>query len=193
MTNNIQQFGLYTAKILDILYDSFPIPTSITRNEVIAEYLLFVREEELAEEEEAEYKVELKTKEDFVELFKLIDSLSYEIKCEANEALPKIDEQLRALESEQNNDQNKQIVIYEGTLEFLVSEELIRKSENGGYQLTSKSFTHLNKTFKDGLIEGKEKTIIAALRSVFIKTSSTSLDIASGTAINILTELLSYS
>lgn len=86
-----------------------------------------------------------------------------------------------------------QLSIYKGTLEFLIHEGLIRESDNGGYQLTSKSFSHLNKTFTDGSIEGVESTYITALRAVFLKSSTTSVDIAGGTAINVLTKIFGYS
>lgn len=184
MSNNINQFGLYTAKIFDILYDSFPIPTTLTRKEIIAEYLLFDKEKEL---------IELKTKKDFTELFDLIHVDDHELKTQARNALPKINEKLKSIESDQRSDRNKQVAIYEGTLEFLVSEDLIRDSKNGGYQLTSKSFTHLNKTFTDGSIEGVEKSFISALKAVFLKSSSTTVDIAAGTAINVLTKFMGYS
>ena len=47
MPENVDQFAIYSAKIFDLLYDSFPIPRSISRNEIISEYLTFSRHEEL--------------------------------------------------------------------------------------------------------------------------------------------------
>lgn len=183
MSENIDQFAIYSAKIFQLLYDSFPIPKSINPNEVTAEYLTFELNDELDN---------LKLKLDIANIAEYI--VDDEPKLKEQTKLPAIKDQIMTLEEEKLTDKNKQKAIYDGTLEFLTSEGLLRKYDNGGYQLTSKGFSHLNKTFKDGNItDDKNKTNISVLKTIFDKTSDTSFQVAAGTAVNVITKILGYS
>ncbi len=181
MPENVDQFAIYSAKIFDLLYDSFPIPRSISRNEIISEYLTFSRHEELRE---------LRIKNDIADLVGFTDD--EELKRKVEERIPVIRDQLTELENEQRTDKFLQERIYEGTFEFLVFEGLFRECESGGYQLTSKGFSHLNRTFKDAAISENPSTNIAILKSIFGKTSDTTLQVAAGTAVNVITRVLGY-
>ncbi|MDO9179523.1 MAG: hypothetical protein Q7U16_14575 [Agitococcus sp.] len=182
MSENIDQFAIYSAKIFQLLYDYFPIPESIDHNEIICEYFTFDQSENL--------KV-LKTKRDIASI---IDATNdEELKSKIPKNLPVILEQITELEEAQRNDKDRQQQIYEGTLEFLTAEGLLRKYANGRYQLTSKGFSHLNKSFKDGgIVDDKDKTNISVLKAIFEKSSDTSLQVAAGTAVNVLTKILGY-
>lgn len=182
MSENIEQFAIYSAKIFQLLYDSFPISRAISKDEVILEYLGF---------DEKELK-QLKTKIDIASLAKYTDDEEFKLKVQT--VLPKIEAKVNELEEAQYNDKKRQSLICEGTLEFLTSENFIRKYDNGRYQLTSKGFSHLNKVFKDGVItDDKEKTNISVLKKIFDKTSDISLQVAADTAVNVITKVLGYS
>lgn len=182
MSENIDQFALYAAKIFELLYDSFPIPLAIDRNEVISAYLAFDRHDELKT---------LKTKEGVAEILEHTDD--EEMKARARKALPAIQTQIAELEQIKRSDRRRQEQIYEGTLVFLTSEEIIRNYDREGYQLTSKGFSHLNKSFKDGSISNEESTNISLLKNVFKKSAETSLQLATGIATNVITQVIGYS
>lgn len=103
--------------------------------EIISEHLLFNKHGELKE---------LKIQKDIEEMKE--HSFSETPKDKAREKLKTVTESYNNLLEEQREEQNIQLSIYEGTLDFLITENLISQSQNG-YRLTSKSFSHLNKTF----------------------------------------------
>lgn len=178
---SIKQFGIYSAKILNVLYDSFPIPVFIDRNEVISQYLSF---DQVAELER------LRLGRDMAELVQMTND---ETEIErAQQALPDISSRISNLEESQRSDRNNQEKIYDGTISFLVAEGLIRPINRQGYQLTAKGFSHLNKKVQGGGISDSDKTYIVALRSLLEKSSAATFDIAAGTAVNVITKLISY-
>lgn len=192
MSQNIEQFSLYTAKIFDILYDSFPVAIRLDEREIIAEYLLFDKEDEL---EKLRIKKDCSELiEDFNNYEELKDLVVYN-KSEKNlsDIISSLSTDITLLEIEKDRDKDKQIQIYNGTLTFLLNENLLRKDSHSRFQLTSKSFSHLNKVFKHGSVENSDQTFISACKSIFRKTSSSSVDIAVGTAINIITKYLENS
>lgn len=181
MSVNIDQFSIYSAKILEILYDSFPIPILLTQNSIISEYLTFDQSEELEK---------LKIKRGLSDIIEMTGDkeLTEGIKSQR----PAIESQIAELENEQRYDKQHQEMIYKGTLDFLRYEQLLRKLETGKYQLTSKGFSHLNKVFESGEISIDRKSNIAILKSIFKKSSDTSLKIAAGTAVNVISRMLGY-
>ena len=183
MSANIDKFAIYSAKIFQILYDSFPISRTINKDEIILECLDFDKSEELKQ---------LRTQIDIASFAEYTDDDEFKLKVQHK--LPMIEAKAKELEEAQYSDKKIQNLICEGTLEFLASEDFIRQYDNGRYQLTSKGFSHLNKTFKDGLItDDDNKTNISVLKKIFDKTSDTSLQVAAGTAVNIITKVLGYS
>ena len=181
MPENIHQFAIYSAKIFEVLYDSFPIPRSLDRDSIISEYLTFDPCDEL--------KV-LKIKHDFADIIELTDDK--ELKERIRENIPSIKNRITALENEQRYDRRRQEMIYEGTLDFLTFEQLLRECESGGYQLTSKGFSHLNMVFEEGKISNDCRSNIAILKTIFEKSSDTSLQVAAGAAVNVITRMLGY-
>ena len=181
MSVNINQFGIYSAKVFELLYDSFPIPRSIDKNEIIAEYLTFDQGDELKE---------LKLKLDIAGIVELIEDEEENEKIRTK--LPPIKKRIAELEESQQNDRSRQERIFVGTLQFLTSERLIRKCELGGYQLTAKGFSHLSMNFKNGEIADDGKSNISILKAIFDKSSDTSLQVAAGTAVNVITKILGY-
>lgn len=181
--NNIEQFSIYTAKIFELLYQKFPVPFTMDRNEIIYDFLLFDRADELKE---------LKIKNDMADL--LEHSYSEEPR-EKNfkEKIETAKEQWRELEEERRQDERIQLEIYEGTIEFLLAENLLSACRQGGYRLTSKSFSHLNKTFKEGKLENEVSSYIGAIKKLFSNTTTMSKDVSVGIAVNIIPKLLGIS
>lgn len=181
MSVNIDQFAIYSAKIFEVLYDSFPISASLNRDFIISEYLTFDHSDELKD---------LKMRYEFADLLGVTDNEDF--KSWFKQQLPNIKARIFELEHEQRCDRHRQEAIYNGTLDFLISESLIREIESGGYKLTSKGFSHLNMVFEDGAISGNSKSNIAILKSIFEKSSDVSLQVAAGTAVNVVTGMLGY-
>lgn len=175
--NNIEQFSLYTAKIFEVLYEEFPVPVGLDTNGIIAEYLQFYEHEELKK---------LHLQKDFSEIIE--QAGDKELKQKILEKQPRIKENLHVLESKKRDDQYKQESIYDGTLDFLVSEDLIQACPHGGHRLTAKSFSHLNKTFIKGKVESS--SYIATIKNIFSQTSSMSKEVAVGIAVNVIPKLL---
>lgn len=180
MPDNIDQFSIYAAKVFEILYDSFPVPSAIDRQEVIAKYLTFGNDTELKK---------MKIARDFADLVDHVDD--EELKANAKEKRPAIEARLDELERDKRNDAERQEQIFNGTLDFLCWEGLIRDCDNG-YQLTAKGFSHLNKSFKGGEIADEQDKNISVLKTVFQKSSDASLQVVAGTMANVLTKVLGY-
>jgi hypothetical protein len=184
--DNIEQFSLYTVKILDELYKKFPIKSSLCKEDIINEYLNFDKDEDIKQ---------LSLKNSFIDIVEMIDTKD---DCELTNleekfktVKPELEENLRSLKQEKQDEVSFQSEIYSGTLDFLISEGLI-KNENDLYQLTSKSFSHLNKKFTSNTIESVDGTYISAIKSLFEKSSNIPIGIATGTATKILTGILGY-
>ncbi|WP_305462826.1 hypothetical protein [Photobacterium leiognathi] len=184
---NIEQFSIYTAKIFEDLYSQFPVPVFIDRDRMIAMYLKFDSHEEIRQ---------------------------YQLKSEVGDFLEKVNAQnpelglwdadnqnnveiakarLKELEDEERHDKVAQAAIFDGTLAFLVDEGLIVLVPQKGYRLTSKSFSHLNKTFEEASINEQSKSYITAIKTMFSETKSISREVLVGTAIAIVPKLLGYS
>ena len=181
MSDNVDQFSIYAAKILEILHDNFPIPSTIDRREVIAEYLTFKNHQELKK---------LQIARDFSEIVDYVDD--EDLKAKAKENRPAIEARLAELERDQRSDVERQEQIFNGTLNFLCSESLIRDCDDR-YQLTAKGFSHLNKSFKGGEITDERDKNISVLKTILEKSSEISLQVAAGTMTNVLTKILDYS
>jgi hypothetical protein len=97
---------------------------------------------------------------------------------------------LHQLDNEFSSEKHVQESIYKGTLDFLISENLIKNIPHDVYRLTSKSFAHLNKTFKEGKVESEESSYIVAIKKLFTHTSSMSKKVAVGVAIHMIPKLL---
>ncbi|MBI0575340.1 hypothetical protein [Pectobacterium parmentieri] len=181
MSDNIDQFSIYAAKVFETLYDSFPVPIAIKQREVIADYLNFDNYEELKQ---------LRIRRDIADIVDCVED--EDLKATVKEKRPAIEARLAELERDQRNGVDRQERIFNGTLDFLCWEGLIRHCDNG-YQLTAKGFSHLNKSFKGGEIAGENDKNISVLKAVFEKSSETSLQVAVGTIVNVLTKVLGYS
>ena len=179
--NNVDQFSIYTAKIFEILYDSFPISCHIDQQEVIQKYLTFNKNEELKK---------LQISLDFIRTISDADNKNLEeMKAKLKEMQPSLDDQYTKLSQEKRKDEFRQEQIFKGTLDFLCYEGLIRDCDNG-YQLTAKGFSHLNKSFKGGEITDEEDRNISILRRVF--KSETSIQVVVGTIVDVLAKVFGY-
>jgi hypothetical protein len=181
--NNIEQFSLYTVKVFDILYASFPLFVTLDKTEIVSEYLKFDRHDDIEKLNLSKAYMEI------VEMAGEDNKELMEIKAEVREKGPEIVKTLGSLERERENEKATQSAIYDGTLRFLESESLIRKDKTG-YQLTSKSFSHLNKKFTCTTILDEGGTYISAIKNIFSTSSSISVGAATGAATEILTGLL---
>jgi len=155
----------------------------LDRSEIILAYLKFDKKEELKD---------LQTKVSFVELvehgFNDINGTQ-----EFKEKSERVKKEYQRIKSEKDDDERKQSLIYQNTISFLEEEQLIKSCREGGYRLTSKSFAHLNKTFRDGKLENEESSYIKAIKALFSNTSKTSKEVAVGLAVNIIPKLLGIS
>ncbi|MGL5757612.1 hypothetical protein [Plesiomonas sp.] len=174
--NNIEQFSLYTAKIFEELYDSFPIPKLVDQDKAISDCLSFDKHEELQD---------LKIKRDAAELLIIIG-------CEDAETIKdkfsELENEHSTIENEKYSEINLQKAILKSTLEFLLSEDLVREAEGGGYVLTAKAFSHLNKNFENGGIKGQDSTYIKAIKNIF--SADTAQKIGVGIATKVIPSLL---
>jgi len=179
---NIEQFSVYTARIFEILYESFPVPSTLKEDGIISDYLMFDSHEELKKLQFKKDVAELSNKPELSDIEGVAIISPEKIECEILE-----------LKQEQNSDRDTQKKIFLGTRDFLISEGLIDKTSSNSYRLTAKSFAHLNKTFKKGQINGQESSYIATIKEIFSKTSSASEKVAIGVAVNVIPKFLGLS
>ena len=184
---NIEQFSIYTAKIFEDLYSQFPVPVFIDRDRIITMYLKFDSHEEMRQ-----YRL----KSEAGDFFEMVNSQNPELSLwdadkQNNVEIAKA--RLRELENEERHDRVTQVAIFDGTLDFLVDEGLIVLVSNKGHRLTSKSFSHLNKTFEESAINEQSKSYITAIKTMFSEAKSISREVLVGTAIAIVPKLLGYS
>jgi len=180
--DNIEQFSLYTAKIFKELYDSFPMPISIDPHNLITDCLSFNKHDELQD---------LKNKQDMGSLLILASHNSGKDKIE--EQLLRTQEKYSELESEKSSEIRCQTNIFNSTLKFLISEGLIRTPEGGGYVLTAKAFSHLNKNFEGEAENNKESSYIKIIKRIFSRTAETTEKIGIGMAVKVIPTLLGIS
>lgn len=183
---NIEQFSIYTAKIFEDLYSQFPVPVFIDRDRMIAMYLKFDGHEEMRQ-----YRL----KSEAGDIFEMVNAENPELglwDADKQKSVETAKARLRELEDEEHHDRFAQVAIFDGTLDFLVDEGLIVLVPNKGYRLTSKSFSHLNKTFEDASINEQSKSYITAIKTMFSETKSISREVLVGTAIAIVPKLLGY-
>jgi hypothetical protein len=180
--DNIEQFSLYTAKVFEELYDSFPVPVSINRHKMISTCLLFNKDEELKK---------LKLKEVFSNL--LVELKPNGKEQELEEKLPLIKQMRSDLEHEKNSEISIQTTLFNSTLDFLISEGLVRIPESGGYVLTAKAFSHLNKNFNNGALTNGDSSYIKAIKSIFSHTVDATEKISIGIAVKVIPQLLGIS
>lgn len=155
MTHNIDLFSVYAAKILDTLFDSFPIPVTIACQRFIEapDVNLWIRKmDEVAS-----------TTADSTNSMASMDAVSRESQA------------FVAARREHDHLQD----VFAGTLRFLVEEEFIRTDshqESYSYgcacQLTTKGLTHLNREFKDKQLTEPGVSIIEAIKRRFSSSSS---------------------
>lgn len=178
MAKNMDQFAIYSGKILEELHDSFPIPKYLDGNQISSEFAIFTRSDELRH---------LDTQRQFRKLIEEVGDAKQ--KQLARQKLPIIEGRAHKLEKEKADIYQLQQLIFEGTLEFLVSEKIIRECENGKYQLTSKGFSHLNKSFKSGAIE-EDETTVSIIKKLLQKGSDTTLQGVAGALTNVMTQVV---
>jgi len=183
---NSEQFSLYTAKIFEILFENFPVPVGLDRQDIIDEYLCFNEHESLKE---------LRVKRDFADLVNMSPegSLDNELKQKAIEIYPELEESVYDLEDKKRTDKQQQLQILDGTIDFLLEEGFIISPPSRGYRLTSKSFSHLNKTFKKGKVESEDGSYISTIKSIFSKSSDVTEKVAIGVAVKVIPTLLGIS
>ena len=174
--DNIEQFSLYTAKIFKELYDSFPIPVGIDRNEMISDCLLFNKDDELQS---------LKNKKEMASLAILAGRNGKTNKME--EGLLSVQGKHSELENEKSNEIGYQTAVFNNTLEFLIFEGLIRTPEDGGYVLTAKAFSHLNMNFDNGALNDNESSYIKTIKGIFANATE---KVGIGVAVKIIPSLL---
>ena len=178
--NNIQQFSIYTAKVFDLLYDSFPIHCSIDTTEIIKDFLSFDQHEEL---KDIEIKVGIG------ELLKMTGRLD----VEKEEKLSNFKAQASLLSSYKEKDISQQQSILSGTIEFLEDEALITFIPEKGYRLTAKAFSHLNKNFTGCEVKENDKSHIELIKNIFSGSVSLTREIIVGSATAIIPSVLGYS
>lgn len=182
VNKNIDQFSIYSAKILEVLSESFPVPHYVDEREITREYLKFTSNNDI---KEARKKIDIAD---------IITSIGHHAFSDdeisrAKEKQKELEEDVDQLEQEKRNDQNIQSSIFKGTLYFLTEEGVLRETEDGKHQLTSESFLHLNKEFEDGVINDKDAPI-NRLRGIFYNGVEISKDLAVKVAIDVISTAL---
>lgn len=184
--HNSEQFSLYTAKIFDILFESFPVPVGLDRQDIINEFLSFNDHKTL---------LELRIKKDVADILNILpnDKIDGELKQKTRDIYPKLEENISELEDRERSDKQQQLQILDGTLDFLKEEGFIISPRSGGYRLTSKSFSHLNKTFKKGKVESEDSSYITTIKSIFSKGSDVTEKVSIAVAVKVIPTLLGIS
>jgi len=200
--NNIEQFGLYTAEILDTLYRSFPIPIKLNRKDIILTINEFTQTEELKDLKSEQKKVNttLNLSKDGTPFQKLSIAAGSTLPTEeeveeARAKKPTLDTKIHNLNTELQDSISKQKNIYKGTFDFLISEGLIKEhfDSDDCFSLTNKSFSHLNKTFSGKQIEEKNKSDIRKMKGDLGNSlMSTSVSATVNKAIGFLLEAAAF-
>lgn len=180
MNNNIERFSIYSGKILEILSSKFPVPYHLKDSEVISEFLKFDKHDELKEKgyaiDVAEMVIAMEAHND--------DEVAFARKKKAE-----LEQCVDDIKDEERRDYASQASVFQGTLTFLIAEDLIREADDGGYQLTSKSFLHLNKNFENGRLSDSD-TPLCRLKGIFYSGADVSKKVAVDTAINVISSAL---
>lgn len=182
VNKNIDQFSIYSAKILEVLSENFPVPHYVDEREIIREYLRFKNNDDIKDAREQ------------IGIADIITSVgrhafSDDKISRAKEKRKELEEDVDQMEQEKRNDQNIQSSIFQGTLYFLTEEGVLRETEDGKHQLTSESFLHLNKEFENGAINDKDAPI-NRLRGIFSSGVDISIDLAVKVAIDVMSAVL---
>lgn len=181
MSNNLDQFGIYAGKILEVLSMEFPVPCYLNNDGIIEEYLKFDKDDEIKE---------LRHNKDIADLIVTFGVHDKEyIEFARNKHL-ELSADIDEMEEEKRKDHQRQVSILNGSLEFLIEEGLIREIDSGGLQLTSRAFVHLNKKLEEGGVKTSE-TLLSRLKRIFSSSAGVSKEVAVGVAINVVTALVS--
>lgn len=155
MAKNIDAFSLYTAKVLDHLFDSFPIPTHIHAKDFI-------------------------DAPDVTAWLKRIHEITSQ-PTDSNDPLGHLVPAARESEklSAALTESKQKEAIFAGTMQFLIAEGFIHNdpecsewSNYGSCQLTAKGLLHLNCEFKDKQLTETGGSIIEAIKRRFSSSSS---------------------
>jgi hypothetical protein len=155
MLSHVEMFSVYTAAILDKLYENFPITIEIKAENFVERFNTANLLQKMRESVSAiPY-----------------DPTSFARVNQGADNLDKVSELVR-------NDQiNKDV--FRGTIEFLIAEGHVRSNDPypedalyRGCQLTAKGFSHLHKEFKDKALSDESSTIIQWIKGRFASSSS---------------------
>jgi hypothetical protein len=182
---NIDQFSIYSAKIFDVLYESFPVPTRLNENDIISEYLIFNKHKEL---KDLTLEKDIAELADSPELADIVDREKISSKI-----ISELKNEIWEIEKEENDDLNNQKSIFKGTLDFLVSEGLVLNQSPGSYRLTAKSFSHLSKTFEKGNIKSQDSSYISTIKRLLSKTALASEKVGIEMAVKVIPQFLGLS
>ena len=173
MARNIDLFSIYVAKVLDVLFDSFPIPKQLLTKDFV---------ESVA----------------FDKWLKATDEVLAGVHDPGNpfaraEASSRESEKLsEAIRNQQHREQ-----VFTGTMRFLIAEGFVRCDEqfsdftlHASCQLTSKGLLHLNCEFKDKQIGESGSSIIDAIKRRFSSSSSVEGATASQVFVGLITRYL---
>ena len=182
MDDNFEQFSIYSGQILETLSLEFPVPCSLDKNGAINEYLKFEKNEELKE---------AKLKKYIADIVIALERHSEEEVEYARSKKIELENSIDLITEEKESDYKKQVAIFEGSLVFLIAEGLVREVEGVGFQLTSRAFFHLNKTFEEGSIKNSD-TPLLRLKEIFASGANVSKSTAAGVASGVITKILGF-
>nr|MBC8360668.1 hypothetical protein [Candidatus Desulfatibia profunda] len=155
MSTNVEQFSVFTAAVLDKLYDHFP---------------------ELVTLQQADFLEDVNVAHWFAEMDKALEQIP---KAPGSFARAEAAAGQAETVTQRFRDHAQRKEILRGTINFLIAEGLVRCEEPfseemvfRGCQLTSKGFTHLHKEFKDKRLSDETSTVIRWIKERFTSSSS---------------------
>lgn len=185
MNSNLNQFSYYTLRILNDLSDKFPVPITLSPENLINDF-----SETSKKLNELEYKetVALQLKELLEELNSFDNTpISVENKKVENH-LKKVKAEIASLTNEQKNQEE----ILKGTLLFLENEGYIRNIKKNTFSLSDKGFTQLKKQFKNANINDlNDYTFIGIIKDLVNNPDNFWRSVGNGLIINILSKFFS--
>ncbi|HAA44776.1 MAG: Hypothetical protein XD36_3031 [Halomonas sp. 54_146] len=182
MDDNFEQFSIYSGKILETLSLKFPVPCLLDKDSIIKEYLKFEESDELKN---------ARMQKDIADIVIALERGGEEEVESAKREKRRLEEYIYSRSEEKASDCKKQAAIFYGSLGFLVEEGLVREAENGGFQLTSRAFFHLNKKFEEGSIKNKN-TPLLCLKEIFATGADVSKSTAAGVATSVIATVLGF-
>jgi len=173
--NNSDLFATFASQLFAVLHENFPVPAQLPRRQII---------EDLENHDELwDLKRKASTVTDMAEMLEATGQMTTELREKAEQKKSELTAQIE----DKAQRLRRMDAVFDGTVEFLVSEGFVRSDDNGTYQLSLKGFSHLHKRFEQGAIQDGA-TLIERL-IVALRPERFSGSVASGTLVAIISKI----